>query len=351
MKMKKALALVLAALLLVSMAACTGTAPAATTAATTAAAAETTAAAETEATEASAETESGKTYTVGICQLVQHPALDAATQGFKDALTEALGNAVSFNEQNASGESVNCATIVNGLVASQVDLILANATAPLQAAASATADIPVLGTAVTDYASALEIDNWTGTVGGNISGTSDLAPLDQQAAMLQELFPDAKTVGLLYCSAESNSKYQVDMIRGYLEQAGLTCEEYAFTDTNDVASVTQKACDSSDVIYIPTDNTAASNTEAIANVVLPAGVPVIAGEEGICSGCGVATLSISYYDLGYATGKMAVKILTGEADISTMPVEYAPQVTKKYNAANCETLGVTVPDDYAAIEG
>ena len=351
MKMKKALALVLAALLLVSMAACTGTAPAATTAATTAAAAETTAAAETEASEASAETEAGKTYTVGICQLVQHPALDAATQGFKDALTEALGDAVSFNEQNASGESVNCATIVNGLVASQVDLILANATAPLQAAASATADIPVLGTAVTDYASALEIDNWTGTVGGNISGTSDLAPLDQQAAMLQELFPDAKTVGLLYCSAESNSKYQVDMIRGYLEQAGLTCEEYAFTDTNDVASVTQKACDSSDVIYIPTDNTAASNTEAIANVVLPAGVPVIAGEEGICSGCGVATLSISYYDLGYATGKMAVKILTGEADISTMPVEYAPQVTKKYNAANCETLGVTVPDDYVAIEG
>ena len=351
MKMKKALALVLAALLLVSMAACTGTAPAATTAATTAAAAETTAAAETEATKASAETESGKTYTVGICQLVQHPALDAATQGFKDALTEALGDAVSFNEQNASGESVNCATIVNGLVASQVDLILANATAPLQAAASATADIPVLGTAVTDYASALEIDNWTGTVGGNISGTSDLAPLDQQAAMLQELFPDAKTVGLLYCSAESNSKYQVDMIRGYLEQAGLTCEEYAFTDTNDVASVTQKACDSSDVIYIPTDNTAASNTEAIANVVLPAGVPVIAGEEGICSGCGVATLSISYYDLGYATGKMAVKILTGEADISTMPVEYAPQVTKKYNAANCEALGVTVPDDYVAIEG
>ena len=347
MKMKKALALVLAALLLVSMAACTGTAPAATTAA----AAETTAAAETEASKASAETESGKTYTVGICQLVQHPALDAATQGFKDALTEALGDAVSFNEQNASGESVNCATIVNGLVASQVDLILANATAPLQAAASATADIPVLGTAVTDYASALEIDNWTGTVGGNISGTSDLAPLDQQAAMLQELFPDAKTVGLLYCSAESNSKYQVDMIRGYLEQAGLTCEEYAFTDTNDVASVTQKACDSSDVIYIPTDNTAASNTEAIANVVLPAGVPVIAGEEGICQGCGVATLSISYYDLGYATGKMAVKILTGEADISTMPVEYAPQVTKKYNAANCETLGVTVPDDYVAIEG
>ena len=341
--MKQVLAMLLAAMMVISMAACTGTAPAATEApATTAAEA---------ATEAPAADTAAQSYTVGICQLVQHPALDAATQGFKDALTEALGDAVSFNEQNASGESVNCATIINGFVSSGVDLILANATSPLQAAASATSTIPVVGTAVTDYASALEIDNWTGTVGTNISGTSDLAPLDQQAAMLQELFPDAKTVGLLYCSAESNSKYQVDVIRGYLEAAGLTCTDYAFTDTNDVASVAQKAADDSDVIYIPTDNTAAANTEAIANVVIPAKTPVIAGEEGICSGCGVATLSISYYDLGYTTGKMAAKILTGEADVSTMPVEYAPQVTKKYNAANCEALGVAVPEGYVAIEG
>ena len=343
-EMKKVLAMLLAAMMVLSMAACTGTAPAATEApATTAAAAEAPAG-------AVADTEAAKTYTVGICQLVQHPALDAATQGFKDALTEALGDAVTFNEQNASGEQTNCATIINGFVSNKVDLILANATAPLQAAASATSEIPVLGTAVTDYASALEIDNWNGTVGTNVSGTSDLAPLDQQAAMLQELFPDARKVGLLYCSAESNSKYQVDVIKGYLEDAGLTCTEYAFTDTNDVASVTQKACDDSDVIYIPTDNTAASNTEAIANIVLPAKVPVIAGEEGICSGCGVATLSISYYDLGHATGEMAAKILTGEADVSTMPVQYAPQVTKKYQKANCEALGITVPDDYVAIE-
>ena len=343
-EMKKVLAMLLAAMMVLSMAACTGTAPAATEApATTAAAAEAPAG-------AVADTEAAKTYTVGICQLVQHPALDAATQGFKDALTEALGDAVTFNEQNASGEQTNCATIINGFVSNKVDLILANATAPLQAAASATSEIPVLGTAVTDYASALEIDNWNGTVGTNVSGTSDLAPLDQQAAMLQELFPDARKVGLLYCSAESNSKYQVDVIKGYLEDAGLTCAEYAFTDTNDVASVTQKACDDSDVIYIPTDNTAASNPEAIANIVLPAKVPVIAGEEGICSGCGVATLSISYYDLGHATGEMAAKILTGEADVSTMPVQYAPQVTKKYQKANCEALGITVPDDYVAIE-
>ena len=285
------------------------------------------------------------TYTVGICQLVQHDALDAATQGFKDALTEKLGDKVTFDEQNASGEQTNCTTIINGFVSNDVDLILANATMPLQTAAGATSEIPVLGTSVTDYASALEIENWTGTVGGNVSGTSDLAPLDQQAAMIQELFPDAKTVGLLYCVAEANSQYQVDEMTKYLTDLGLTATPYAFTDTNDVASVALAACEA-DVIYIPTDNTAAANTEAIANVVLAEGVPVVAGEAGICGGCGVATLSISYYDLGYTTGEMAAKILTGEADISEMPVQYAPEVTKMYNAANCDTLGVTVPDGY-----
>ena len=296
-----------------------------------------------------ADSAAAKTYTVGICQLVQHEALDAATQGFKDALTAKLGDAVKFDEQNASGDSANCATIVNGFVSNNVDLIMANATAPLQAAAQATATIPVLGTSVTDYATALDISDWTGTVGNNISGTSDLAPLDQQAAMIQELFPDAKNVGLLYCSAEPNSVYQCDVMEGYLTDMGFTVSRYAFTDTNDVTSVSQTAADASDVVYIPTDNTAASNTEAIANVVLPAKVPVVAGEEGICSGCGVATLSISYYDLGYATGEMAVKILTEGADVAAMPVQYAPNVTKKYNAANCEALGLTIPDDYTAI--
>ena len=288
----------------------------------------------------------GQSYTVGICQLVEHAALDAATQGFEDALTEAFGDNVKFDFQNAQNDSATCATIANGFVSASVDLIMANATPALQAAASATSEIPILGTSVTDYASALEIDGWTGTVGGNISGTSDLAPLDQQAAMIQELFPDAKNIGLLYCSAEANSQYQVDEMTKYLTELGLTATAFAFTDTNDVASVAQAACDASDVLYIPTDNTAASNTEAIANVVLPAKVPVIAGEAGICEGCGIATLSISYYDLGVATGKMAAKILTGEADISQMPVEYAPQVTKMYNAANCEALGVTIPDGY-----
>ena len=343
--MKKAVSLMMAAALTMGLAAC-GSSASTDTAASTA----DTAASSSEAAADSTAAADGKVYNVGICQLVQHEALDAATQGFKDALTEKLGEGnVKFDEQNASGDSANCATIVNGFVSNNVDLILANATAPLQAAAQATADIPVLGTSVTDYATALDISGWTGTVGNNISGTSDLAPLDQQAAMIQELFPDAKNVGLLYCSAEPNSVYQCDVIEGYLTEEGYTVARYAFTDTNDVTSVAQTAADNSDVIYIPTDNTAASNTEAIANVVIPAKVPVVAGEEGICNGCGVATLSISYYDLGYATGEMAAKILAEGADVSTMPVEYAPNVTKKYNAANCEDLGITPPADYAAI--
>ena len=295
---------------------------------------------------ASAAAADGQTYTIGICQLVQHAALDAATQGFQDVLTEEFGDNVTFDLQNAQGDSATCATITNGFVSAGVDLIMANATPALQAAQAATDTIPILGTSVTEYGVALGLSDFSGTVGGNISGTSDLAPLDQQAAMIQELFPDAKNIGLLYCSAEANSQYQVDEMTKYLTELGLTATAFAFTDTNDVASVAQAACDASDVLYIPTDNTAASNTEAIANVVLPAKVPVIAGEAGICEGCGIATLSISYYDLGVATGKMAAKILTGEADISQMPVEYAPQVTKMYNAANCEALGVTIPDGY-----
>lgn len=293
--------------------------------------------------------EESQTYNVGICQLVQHVALDAATEGFKDALTDKLGDAVTFDEQNAQGDSNTCSTIINSFVSNDVDLILANATPALQAAAAGTDTIPILGTAVTEYGVALGLDDFNGTVGGNISGTSDLAPLDQQAAMLQELFPDAKNVGLLYCSAEPNSQYQVDTVKAALEDLGYTCEYYAFSDSNDLSSVVTTAVSESDVIYVPTDNTVASNTEIINNICLPEQVPVIAGEEGICSGCGVATLSINYYDLGYATGEMAVKILADGEDISAMPIEYAPKFTKEYNAEICEELGVTVPDDYVAI--
>ena len=290
------------------------------------------------------------TYTVGICQLVQHEALDAATQGFIDALNEALPGQVKIEEKNASGDSNSCATIVNGFVSEGVDLIMANATAALQAAASATSDIPVLGTSITAYGVALDIDDFSGTVGGNVSGTSDLADLSKQADMITEWFPETQKVGLLFCSAEPNSRYQIEEVAKNLSAKGIETKEFAFTDSNDVASVTQSAADYADVVYLPTDNTAASNTEAIANILVPAGVPAICGEEGICSGCGVATLSISYYDLGVTTGKMAAKILTGEADISTMPIEYT-DATPKYNPTICEELGIQPLDGYEAIEG
>ena len=292
----------------------------------------------------------GTVYHVGICQLVQHVALDAATQGFQDALKDKLGDAVVFDLQNASGDTNTCSTIMNNFVSDNVDLIMANATPALQAAVAATGSIPILGTSVTNYASALDIEDKDGATGMNVSGTSDLAPLDRQAEMLKELFPDAKKVGILWCSAEPNSKYQADHIREYLEALGYECTDYTFADSNDVACVTQNACDGSDVLYIPTDNTAASCTEAIRNVVEPAGIPAVVGEEGICRGCGVATLSISYYDLGYATGEMAYEILVEGADISTMPVRFAPNVTKEYNAELSGLLGVTIPEDYTAIE-
>ena len=289
-------------------------------------------------------------YTVGVIQLVTHDALDAATQGFIDALNAEMGEGVvEVDIQNAAGDSNTCSTMANAFVAAEVDLIMANATPALQAATAATGDIPILGTSVTEYGVALGIDGFTGTVGGNVSGTSDLAPLEQQVAMIVELFPEAKSIGLLYCSAEANSQYQVDTVKAILEGMGLTATLYPFADSNDVAAVAQNACDASDVIYVPTDNTVAANTGIVDNICQPAGIPVVAGEAGICGGCGVATLSISYYDLGVTTGKMAAQILKGEADISTMAIAYAENFTPQYNAAICEALGVTVPETYVAL--
>lgn len=291
------------------------------------------------------------TYSIGICQLVQHEALDQATQGFKDALTEKLGDKVSFDEQNASGEPTNCTTIVSQFVSNEVDLIMANATGALTAAAEATQDIPIVATSITDYATALGMTEWTGTSGFNVTGTSDLAPLDQQAAMIKELVPDVKTVGILYCSAEPNSKYQATEVTKALNALGITeVKEYTFVDTNDVTAVTQQAASENDVIYIPTDNTAASNAEAINNVTEPAGIPVVTGDTGTCGGCGVAVLGISYYDLGYRTGEMAYEILVNGADPATMEIEFAKDAVKQYVPQRAEALGITIPEDYKVLE-
>lgn len=335
MKMKKFTAALAAAALMMTAVGC-GSANTGDTADTSAA-----------ADNAAAE---GKTYNIGIVQLVQHEALDAATQGFMDTLTEKLGDNVKFDLQNANGESTNCSTIATGFVASNVDLILANATAALQASGAATSNIPILGTSVTDYATALEIDDWTGVTGRNISGTSDLAPIDEQEEMLKELFPEVKQVGIIYCSAEANSKYQATLFGDALTDDGIAFKEYSAADTNEISAVVSTAVSECDVLYIPTDNTMASSTETIKNIVVPAGIPVIAGEEGICSGCGVATLSISYYDLGCKTGEMAYEILVNGADPATMEIAFAPNVTKKYNAQICADLGITPPEGYVAID-
>ena len=290
-------------------------------------------------------------YTIGICQLVTHDALDAATNGFKEAVIEGLGEEnVTFIEQNAAGDNNTCTTIVNDFVSKDVDLIMANATGALQAAYNSTETIPVLGTSITEYGVALGLENFNGTVGGNVSGTSDLAPLDEQAQMIIDLVPTAKTVGLLYCSAEPNSKYQVEVVSKYLTDKGLTVKEFAFSTSADVAQVAEAAASASDAIYIPTDNTAASCAETINTVVLPTKTPIIAGEAGICKGCGVATLSISYEQLGRKTGEMAVEILKDGKDISTMPIAYDDAPVKKYNKTICDELGITPLEGYEVLE-
>ncbi len=289
-------------------------------------------------------------YKVGVCQLVQHAALDAATEGFTAALKDELGDEVSVEVQNASGDSATCATICNTFVSEGVDLIMGNATPALVSASQATASIPIVGTSITDYATALDISDWNGKTGTNVTGASDLAPLDKQAELLKELFPDAKKVGIVYCTAEANSKYQSTEITKTLKSMGYEVTEFTFSDSNDIQSVVTNACSNSDVLYIPTDNQAAAATETINNVALAAKVPIVCGEEGICEGCGVATLSISYYDMGYNAGKMAAKILKEGADPSTMDIQYSNEFTKKYNADICKTLGITPPDGYVAIE-
>lgn len=338
--MKKFTKMLLSALLCVSAAACGAATDEGQPASATA---ETTTTTETTAGD-------DTVYTVGIVQLVQHVALDASAEGFMDALKEELGeDKVTFDYQNASGDSATCSTIVSSFVTENADLILAIATPALQAAANGTADIPVLGTAITEYGTALSIDDFNGTVGTNVSGTSDLAPLDQQAAMFDELVPDAKTIGIFYCTAEANSKYQADEVQKALEAAGKTVNIYTFTDSNDVQAVVTSAVAEVDALYIPTDNTAASNTGLIDPVALEAGVPVICGEEGIMTGCGIATLSIDYYELGKTTGVMAAKILKGEANVSEMPIEYYQNPVKEYDEARCEALGITVPSEYKAV--
>ena len=318
--MKRTVAIFLAVLMMLSLTACSGTA------------------------------DDGK-YVVGICQYMPHDSLDQATQGFKDALVGALGEEnVVIKVQDAAGEISTCSTIVDGFLAEKVDLIMANATPALRAAVSATDEVPVLGTSVTDYAAALGMSEWNGVVGNNVSGTSDLGPLKEQAAIIQDLFPDANVVGLLYCSAEPNSVYQIAIMEDYLTEMGYTCQRFVFNDANDLHSVTQTAVGVVDVMYMPTDNVAANYPETIGNVLLPEKIPMVTGESNSCRVAGVATVSIDYYELGFVTGQMAAQVLTGEADISQMPVAYLEEATRLYNQELCQQLGIAVPEGYEALK-
>lgn len=282
-----------------------------------------------------------KVFNVGILQLVKHEALDAATQGFKDALKEKLGDKVKFDDQNASGDASNCAMIANQFVSENVDLIFANATPALQAAATATPNIPIIGTSVTSFKVALGIDNWSGVTGTNVTGTSDLAPLDQQAAQVLELFPDTKKVAIFFCSAEPNSVFQADEIEKHFAALNVETQRFTFADSNDIAQVASTASEFGDVVYIPTDNAAASYAtfEQFSK-------PVIAGEAGICKTVGVATISIAYYDIGFRAGEMAYDILVNQKDPASMKVEEVSKTQKLFNPEHASAFNVEVPSDY-----
>ena len=298
-----------------------------------------------------------KTFKVGICQLVQHKALDAATKGFQDKLTELVeadGSKVEFDLKNASGEMNNCTTITTTFVSNNVDLIMANATPALQAAmtATATSQTPVIGTSVTDYGAALGVDiSGDQATGINVTGASDLAPLAKQAEQITTLFPDAKKVGCIYCSSEANSVFQVNKMKELLSANGLSVELYSFTDSNDISAVANKAASSSDVIYIPTDNKAADNGELIGQICSDEKVPIIAGESGIFESTGaVATLSIDYYEMGQAAGEMAYNILVKGEDPSKMNIWLSPNATLYANEAVAKKFNVTIPEGYELSE-
>lgn len=296
----------------------------------------------------------GADFKVGIIQLVQHQALDAATNGFMDELTKELakaGKTVQFDLQNASGDTTLCPTICQSFVAKNVDLIMANATPALQSAVNATSTIPILGTSITEYGVALSTTvDANGLLNlGNVSGTSDLAPLEDQARMFDELLPSAQKIGLFFCSAEVNSTYQVSVVERVLQSMGKETRRFSFTDSTDISAVLSGAISWADALYIPTDNTAASNATLIDDLCRPARLPIICGEENLCKLCGIATLSISYEGIGRETGRMAAKILLGEMNVNDMPISYDADPVKKANESICQELGITVPNGYQTI--
>jgi len=339
-KKAKALSLALASVMMLSLAACSGKAPekTETTAGTTAA--QSSEKSSEAATTAAAKTADGKQYKIGVLQLVQHTALDASNKGFIKALDDA-GLNYTVDQQNASGDQPTCQTIASKLVNDGDDLILAIATPAAQAVAGATSEIPVLITAVTDPAASDLVES-NEVPGGNITGTSDLTPVKEQISLLKKILPDAKTVGVIYCTAESNSEIQAKMAKEAIEAAGMTAVDYTVSSSNEIQTVVTSMVGKVDAIYAPTDNTIAAGMTTVAMIANENKIPTICGEEGMVKAGGLATYGIDYYELGYLTGKQAVKILTEGADVSKMPIEYLPLEKCKLsvNEETAKTLGI-----------
>ena len=287
-----------------------------------------------------------KVFQIGIVQLAEHPALDEATRGFKEFLTEKLGDKVQFNVQNAQGEQTNCTTIVNQFVSSKVDLIMANATNAVKAAREATSDIPIVGTSVTDYVfSGLVASNEA--PGANVTGASDMNPVNVQVQLMKTLCPEVKTVGIVINSGEENSAIQAEEAQTAFEAEGFAVKIYSVADTNEIQTVVTAACNEVDAFYEPTDNLIAANVPTMSNITTAAGKPVICGEGGMCESGFLATYAISYYELGRAAGEQAFNILVNGADPATTPIFFfdVSNLSLVINEENAAELGITIPEE------
>lgn len=284
---------------------------------------------------------------IGILQYVEHNALDAAREGFVAALADSGyvdGENIIIDVQNAQADQSNLSTISDRFVSNNEALILAIATPATQAIAGKTTEIPILGTAVTDYVVARLVDS-NEVPGGNVSGTTDMNPISEQIDLLIKLVPTAKTVGVLYTSSEDNSVLQAKIAKEAIEKAGLKYVEVTVTNSNDVQQATQSLVGQCDAIYVPTDNVIASAMPVVYGVTVESKTPVICGESGMVLNGGLATLGINYRDLGYQTGLMAVKILKGEAETATMPIESATKFDFAINGTVAKEIGIEIPAD------
>lgn len=294
-------------------------------------------------------TESKSEKTIGIIQYVDHVALNSAREGFVEALADngyVDGENILIDLQNAQGDQSNLSTISDRFVANKVDLVLAIATPAAQSIAGKTTEIPILATAITDYESA-KLVNSNEIPGMNVSGTTDMNPIEKQIDLLMRLVPEAKTIGLLYTSNEDNSIVQTKIAKEIIEGLGLKHTEITVSNSNEVQQATQTIVDKCDAIYIPTDNIFASAMPVVHGVTSVSKTPVICGESGMVSQGGLATVAINYRDLGYQTGIMAVKILNGEAKPATMPIESSEDFDFTINGAVAKEIGIEIPEDLA----